>query len=184
MSDSPYAPPTAPVLDTADIAGTEAEAIRAQHLRHEVQLKSVGSLYYFAGTLCLIGSLGLLFILSQTSHSALPMELIVVYLVMAPVLLVVGFGYRRLRPWVRIPGTILSVLGLLAIPVGTIINAWILYLIYSAKGQMILSPAYQDLIDATPPMRYRRSAGDWIATAIILGFLAFLVIAVLIGISN
>jgi uncharacterized BrkB/YihY/UPF0761 family membrane protein len=67
--------------------------------------------------------------------------------------------------------TILSIIGLVGIPVGTLINGWILYLIHCKKGQTILSPGYQDIIAATPHVKYRRSVGDWIALGLVLAIL-------------
>ena len=66
-------------------------------------------------------------------------------------------GLRNLRPWVRIPIIVLSVIGLIGFPLGTLISAYILYLMLAAKSKMIFSQEYQQIIAATPHLRYRSS---------------------------
>ena len=58
----------------------------------------------------------------------------------------------------RVPVAILSGIGLLNFPIGTLINAYILYLVFSAKGQYVLSRPYAEIIRQTPHVRYRSSA--------------------------
>ena len=84
-----------------------------------------------------------------------------------------GWGVRGLRRWGRILGCILSALGLLGFPIGTLINAYILYLFLSKKGRTIFAPEYQDVIAATPDVKYRTSIVVWI----VLGLLVILVAA-------
>ena len=66
-------------------------------------------------------------------------------------------GLRNLRPWVRIPTIILSIIGLIGFPLGTLISAYILYLMFAAKSKMVFSPEYREIIAATPHLRYRTS---------------------------
>lgn len=61
-------------------------------------------------------------------------------------------GLRKLRPWVKIPGTILGVLGLANFPAGTLING---YLLHCHKGAVVLSEDYQAVIAATPGLSYK-----------------------------
>lgn len=189
MSASPYAPPRAVVVD-APATGSEAELTRREHIRHEVQLKSVGALYYLGGALMLFGAISILFTLLAagsrpgTTHAprmdALFVGIVVLYFVLGTGALFLGWGFRRLKPWVRIPGGILAALGLIGFPVGTLINGWILYLMFGKKGQVVLGPDYQAVIEATPHIRYQRSVGDWIALGIVVVLLlgvVFLLVA-------
>lgn len=64
-------------------------------------------------------------------------------------------GLRKLRPWVRIPVIILSIIGLIGFPLGTIISGYVLYLMLSAKSKMVFSTEYQRVIAQTPHIRYR-----------------------------
>ena len=69
----------------------------------------------------------------------------------------IGLGLRRLRPWARLGAPILSGIGLLAFPLGTIINAYILYLVLSAKGPAVfLSP---EVLSSLLSRRRTSSAG-------------------------
>jgi hypothetical protein len=80
----------------------------------------------------------------------------------------VAYGIRALKNWARITGIVLAALGLLNFPVGTLINAYILYLFVSKKGRMIFSPEYQDIIAATPEVKYRTSILVWIFLGILV----------------
>ena len=84
----------------------------------------------------------------------------------------VGTGLRRLRRWARIPTGILSGLGLLGFPLGTVINAYILYLIFSQKGKMVFSDEYQAVIEQTPHIKYRTSIVVWILLGLVLALMA------------
>ena len=75
---------------------------------------------------------------------------------------------RALRPWGRIVGCVLSGLGLLGFPIGTAINAYILYLFLSKKGRTVFAPEYQAVIAATPDVKYRTSILVWIFLALLV----------------
>ncbi|HRQ63542.1 MAG TPA: hypothetical protein PKZ76_01530 [Xanthomonadaceae bacterium] len=179
MSYNPYAPPGAALAEPS--GDNTDEALRRAHVRHERQLKSVGALYYLGAFMM---SLSAIVILAtpgpSTPTGASPLPALFV-LGIAVALGTIGFGFRRLRSWVRIPGGLLSGLGLLAIPVGTLIHGWILYLMFCAKGRMVLSPDYQRVIAATPHVRYQRTVGDWIALAVVLVLLLGIVLLIVIA---
>lgn len=188
MTDnSPYAPPQSTVEDAPQFAGTDAELLRSAHIRHEVQLKSVGALYYLSGGLLTIGSFPILItsVVSLFGRARVESGALVLlglfYLALGAALVGLGYGYRRLRSWVRIPGGILSAIGLLAFPVGTLINGWILYLMFGSKGQVVLAQDYREIIDATPHIVYQRSVGDWIAIGILIAMLAGIILLVLLS---
>jgi hypothetical protein len=170
---SPYAPPRTEVADHHEVSDDEVVRLREAHIRHEIQLKSVGTLYYLGGALALVA--GLLMVSVYLETGAPFGEMIglfaLIYAGVGALSLFLGYGFRRLMPWVRIPGAILSGIGLLAIPIGTIVNAWILYLMFCEKGRTVLAPEYQAIVIATPEVRYRRTIGDWIALIVIGGLL-------------
>jgi len=175
MQSSPYAPPSTPVSDPTPANLSEAEALRREHLRHEIQLKSAGSLYYFSGAMMLLMTVAMLLTPELSKGSTVG---VMVYLGLfgglTVLMLVLGFGLRRLRPWARIPTGVTSAVGLLMFPLGTLINAWILYLLFCEKGGTVLSLPYQEIRAETPHIQYQRSVGDWIA----IGLLALLLIAI------
>lgn len=185
MTDNWYAPPQAEVVDSADTAGDEAEVLRRAHVRHEIHIKSIGALYYLSGGLMALAAVGML--ISLMSMAGMPASaptlwvMVLIYVVISALSFVIGWGFRGLRPWVRVPGGILAAIGLLAIPIGTLINGWILYLMFGRKGQVVLSPEYQAVIDATPHVKYQRTVGDWIATGILLLLLGGVVVLFVLG---
>ncbi|RYD47808.1 MAG: hypothetical protein EOP83_27455 [Verrucomicrobiaceae bacterium] len=91
-----------------------------------------------------------------------------VFVVIGAAQLFAGWGLRKLRPWAKIPAAILAGISLLSIPVGTVIGGYILYLLFSAKGRMVLSPEYADIIAQTPHLRYRTPRWIWILLIVII----------------
>ncbi len=93
----------------------------------------------------------------------------------------VGSGFRRLALWSKIPGAILAAIGMLLFPIGTLINGYVLYLLLSAKGSMVFSPEYKEVIFQTPHMKYKTSIVVWV----FVGLLALLfVIAIVAALFN
>lgn len=182
MQNNPYKAPNASVKDHVD-PRDDAEAIREAHVRHEVLLKSVGSLYglvSFATLLAAVAMFAVMIMGSERDGVAFATLGGLIYLGLGAATGFMAWGFRTLKPWVKIPGTILSGIGLLGIPVGTMINGYILYLIWCAQGQRVLSPDYRDIIARTPHVRYRRTVGDWIALGIVvLGLLGLAVLIVM-----
>jgi hypothetical protein len=84
---------------------------------------------------------------------------------------------RRLKPWARIGSGILSGIGLLGFPIGTIINGYILYLLFSKKGSMVFSDEYKRVIQQTPHIKYRTS----VIILVALGLLLFLMMLAMVG---
>jgi hypothetical protein len=170
-SANPYAAPAARVDDIP--ANPEAEAIRRAHISHEASIKAVGILYYLGGA-GLILSGGAALVGARSAENAV---LMVVFLALGVGYLFSGWGVRALRAWGRIVGIVLSVIGLLGFPVGTLINAYILYLYLSKKGRTIFAPEYQDVIAATPHVKYKTSIIVWIFLALVIGGILFAILA-------
>ncbi len=178
MSDAvnPYAAPAARVEDVP--ANPEAEAIRRAHISHEASIKAVGILYYLGGILVTIAALASL--PAVTSGASSP--LIALLLIAAGVAqLFAGWGVRAFRVWARNVGSVLSAIGLLGFPIGTLINGYILYLFLSKKGRTIFAPAYQDVIAATPHVKYRTSIVIWIFLALLVGLILFAAVGAFVG---
>lgn len=175
---NPYAAPEALVYDLAP-GQSHAETVRREHVRHEIQIKSVGSLYFLSALFMLIAAAGLL--LAPVGSIQGPFSATGIgafYLVLGLAVGYLAYGFRRLRPWVRIPGAILSGLGLLAIPIGTLINGWILYIMFCEKGRTILDPAYAEIVRATPHVEYVRTLGDKIALGVLFAIIGGFVLLV------
>lgn len=170
-----YNPFQAPeIQDVAGEFGNDAEMIRREHLSHEASVKSVGSLYLLGGVLAFFAGLGVL-----AYSSAVDAGVVGAGLVFAGVLqTIVAVGLQRLRRWARVISILLSVLGLLAFPVGTLINGYILFLMLSAKGSMVFSDHYQEVIHQTPHIKYKTSP-----IVKIFGLLLLLALVVIVAIA-
>ncbi len=94
---------------------------------------------------------------------------------------VTAFGLRGLQRWARIPTGLFSALGLLGFPLGTFINGYILYLVFSAKGSMVFSEDYSEIIAQTPHIKYRTSIIVKIFLFLLLAVITFGVVAMLIS---
>lgn len=62
----------------------------------------------------------------------------------------VGIGMRNLTSYGRISSTILAGIGLLAIGPGTLLSAWILYLLWAGPSTLIFSEEYRKVVNQTP----------------------------------
>jgi len=162
------------------VPASAVDGIRNKHLKHEASVKSVGLLYLLGGTaLFLIGiGTGVAYLARSELWAAIPGFLLVG---MGVGQFWVGLGLRRLKPWTRIPTGILSGIGLIGFPIGTLINGYILYLIFCKKGKMVFSDEYRDVIEQTPHIKYRTSIIVWIFLGLLILLVAVGLIGVLVG---
>jgi hypothetical protein len=174
---NPYAPPKARVEDVVPEIG-EAAAIRREHIKREAAIRSIGTLYYLGGALLCLGAIALVLGSSNFSRSlnisrSLPGGIGgAILIVMGVLSMFVARGLRQLRPWARTTTVVLSVIGLVRVPFGTLINAYILYLLLSEKGRRIFQSDYADIVAATPDVKYRTSVVTWV----LLGILVLLLV--------
>lgn len=148
-------------------------AIREEHIKHEASLRSVGMLYYIGAFFIIIGGIRVIAgtavsVGSDSGNTSFMIGMVMVYLVLGVLFALIGRGFRQLRRWVRIPGGILSVLGLIQIPIGTIINSYVLYLMFSGKGNVVFSPEYQEIREAIPEVKYKTSMIVWVFLVILV----------------
>jgi len=153
-------------------SNTAAEAIRKEHISHEASVQSIGLLYYLGGGLVVcFGVITLVRLLATAGGLSErgAAGLVAVFLLgLGAIQFWLGTGLRRLRKWARIPTGILSGIGLLGFPLGTIINAYVLYLIFSRKGRTVFSDEYQQVIQQTPHIKYRTSIIVWILIGLVV----------------
>jgi Ca2+/Na+ antiporter len=183
VQSNPYAPPTAHVDDVVAHA-SDSEAIRREHIKHEASIRSVGILYYLGAVLMGIAGAGIaVSSLAQVEQAevALFVGLGVVYAVLAVGAIFIGRGIRAFRPWARITGIVLGFIGLLGFPIGTLVNAYILYLMMSAKGKRIFAPDYPAIVAATPHIRYRTSIIVWVVLGLLVAGIVLVIVASLTG---
>ncbi|WDE97341.1 hypothetical protein PQO03_05170 [Lentisphaera profundi] len=167
MEANLYASPTADLQDDSN-AG-EFEQIRNTYLKHEASVQSVGSLY----------TLGALFLgfAAIASFFSGETEVLIggVLLALAALYGWLGMSVRKLKRGSKIAVGILSGIGLLGFPIGTIINAYILYLVFSEKGKIVFSDEYRDAIAATPHIKHKTSTILKVFLGLLLLVLAFAV---------
>lgn len=162
MSDNPYAPPTAP--SAVNPGQSTSESIRKLHLKHEASVKSIGTLYFIGGFFLIVASVATLFV--ERGPSNLPVSGGLVLLGALQIWLAISI--RKLKKGAKIPAIILSVIGLIGFPVGTLLSAYFLYLLCSKKGTMVFSDEYARVIAETPHIKYRTSVVVWILLAILI----------------
>jgi hypothetical protein len=185
MSDiqNPYAAPKANIEHAE--AGGEAEMIRKQHINMEASIQAVGRLYLLGCFLALLGFVSILIVMVLGRGDGvagaigfLPSALGM--LCIGALYGTTGFGLRKLKTWARIVATIVSVIGLIGFPIGTLISGYILYLLWSKKGRTVFTSDYQDVIAATPHIKYKTSILVWIILGIIVLAVAATVVLPLI----
>ena len=172
---------TAPEQEVGSAAvESSAESIRRAHIKHEASVKSIGILYYL-GACFLIGA-GIVGFMSEEEGAFISKALTVIILLGLGIFqCYVGWGLRRLRRWSRIPTIILSSIGLIGFPIGTLINGYILYLVLCRKGVVVLSDEYKSIIEATPDIRYKTSIVIWIFVGILISLIVLGIIAALLS---
>lgn len=156
---------------------THAEELRQTHISREASVKSIGLLYYLGGTS--LGFVGIIMVADYFGGSGQLAKLGwgLFFLVLGILQFVAAVGIRRLRPWSRIPVGIVSGIGALGFPIGTVINAYILYLVFSTKGAMLFTPEYHAAIAQTPHVRYRSS----VVVRVLLVVILLVIIGAIIG---
>jgi len=177
---NPFQAPQTP-FEQGGVAGTEAEVIRRAHLSHEASVKSVGVLYLIGGVVCVIAVITIIFaavVQPIGANGGTP------GIIMVGMLSGIGIaqcfaavGLRRLRRWARVVAGILAGIGLLGFPFGTIINGYILYLLFSAKGTMVFSDEYQQIIEQTPHIKYKTSIIVKIFVVLVILLVVFALLA-------
>lgn len=170
-------PPPVPAPSAENPAAT-AEAVRLAHIKHEASVRSIGLLYFLAAVILPLAAVGGLMAESRDTTSLFFGAL---FLVLTAIYILVGRWLRALDPRARTPTTILAAIGLLAFPLGTLINGYIIFLVQSAKGKMVFSPEYQAVIAATPHVKYKTSIVVWILLILLLVLLASAMIVPLIA---
>jgi len=175
-----YAPPSADL--GAGFAGGfagEAEQVRVEHIAHEASIKSMGCLYYLGAVLMIPLGLGMLFAAASGKGGERGVALMIgaLYGGLGMLYLFVGRGLRSFQGWARGVAVIISCIGLLGIPLGTIISIYFLVLLLGAKGARIFAPDYPQIVAQTPHIKYKPPLWNYIVGGLLVLFLIGLVVA-------
>lgn len=161
---------------------SDAERIRHELITHEVSIKLVGTLYllgvvYFTfGLLSYGATIGIGLLSSDRDVESLTAEavLFLLNLLFGGLTFWIGKGLWQFNLRVRIVTILLSALGLLSFPFGTLVNGYIIYLLAGEKGTRVFSSEYQEIVRATPHVKYQL---PWLMAsvmAIVLGAIFYL----------
>lgn len=174
LNPNPYAPG---VVQKKEIL-SEVETVRKQYLSHEASVKSIGVLWVVGGLFTFVSgaAFSAALVSPPPGGSTVAIAGIAAVLILLGITqFVVAIGIRKLYPWSRIPATFLSVCSLFAVPMGTLVGTYMLYLLLSKKGTMVFSPEYKEVIAQTPHMKYKTSPVVWIALGLLVVVFVFMV---------
>ncbi|MFA6960496.1 MAG: hypothetical protein WC205_07090 [Opitutaceae bacterium] len=129
---------------------SQAETIRSEHLRHETTINMIGQLYYVGAAFLVIAA-----VVSVVQKHETAGQFAIMLGLLAAGFAFAGYMLRRLDARARYCATLMAVLGLVAFPIGTVLNAYVLYLIHVKKGRTVLSPEYREVVAATPEFKAR-----------------------------
>ncbi len=169
-------PDTPPVSDIPE----NPEEVRRAHLNTEASIQAVGALYYLGALILVATALGGFF---TDSEANLGVRVATATLLagVGVFQLFVGTGLRRLMPWARIPTAILSGIGMLGFPVGTLVNGYILYLVLSRKGALVFTDGYKAVVSATPDIKYKTPKAIWILLGLLIAILFLAIVPLVAG---
>ncbi len=152
--------------------GLTPEIIRTDLVGHEASVRSVGLLYWFEAALVLAAGTWLMFgeqVTPPTSANLVPQHVVGGGLLgLGLVIFLTGVCLRRLDRKGRVPVALFSGIGLLAFPFGTLISAYIIYVIFGRKGEYVMSQEYREIVARTPHIKHKTSKGTWVLAGIIL----------------
>ena len=189
MDQNPYAVEASAYLAPQEL--TDVESIRKRYLGHEASVKSIGTLYLIGGvfsllisTVYIIAGISSFFDPSPSNFAGPTLGLLVALAVGAGFLSLgvlqiwSGIGVRKLRPAARIGATVISAIGLLGFPIGTLVSAYFLYLLLSEKGSYVFSDTYKQVIAQTPHMKYKTSILTWIVVILLVSLVLLVIVIV------
>jgi hypothetical protein len=145
---NPFAPPKVNVEQPL----TGSEQMRQEHLHHEASVKSISWLYGL-GVMSISLVMFAILRINRTGNDLSVFGIAAVLGIALAVSAYVTVYIRRFSRNARIAATVLSVIGLLGFPMGTLLNGYILYLLWCAKGKVVFSDRYQEVIAQTPHLK-------------------------------
>ena len=120
----------------------------------ETHVKVLGILHIVGGALALLGAFVVFLVFGGVAAavrgdadaaSALPVigltgtAGVVVLLCLALPGIIIGIGLYRIKPWARIWGIVFSILSLVAVPFGTLLGVYGLWVLFSNEGEQLFA---------------------------------------------
>jgi tellurite resistance protein TehA-like permease len=129
----------------------DTTTVRAEHLHHETKILLMGRLYYVAGASLLLAAVTIM-VLRQTGEG---LRIASFFGMLAAGHAFAAYLLLRLDARARFSASAMALVGLLAIPIGTVLCGYLLYLVHSTKGRRVLSPEYRAVVAKTPEFTCR-----------------------------
>jgi hypothetical protein len=185
MNENPYASPLAASSQEAPSSSSSAESIRKEFIAHEASVKSIGLLYMLGAFFMVFGGLAMLGVTAfgnagaNGNAGAMVVLMLIsgIYVGLGILQGATAIGLRKLQTWARYVAVVFSVIGLIVVPIGTLISGYFLYLLLSQKGTMVFSDKYKQIILETPHIKYKTS----IVVVILLGLLLLVIVGGLLS---
>ncbi len=183
-SKNPYAPPSVGLGLDSGFAGSSDEQIRRKHLGHEASIRSFGLLFMIGSVIGILS--GVVYFLLAVANLFGGQQVVLGIFLFLLALITIGLsilewfvavGLRELSNFGRTGGTVMGAIGLLGIPFGTLGSAYLLYLLWSKKGQVVFSPRYRRVREVTPHIVYKTH----IVVKILLGLLVAVIVLPIIA---
>ena len=96
------------------------------------------SIWYFVTALA-FGGLGVIGLVMEDLVLGEGLAVVAVLFAVAFIHFIVGWGLLKLRSWARIPTAVISGIGLIGFPIGTVIHGYILLTVFSHKSKTLYS---------------------------------------------
>ncbi len=167
---NPYAAPPQQLTDPSP-GDSDDEVMRRTYLSHETTVKSIGICYLFFGAVVFSGAVGMALVPRQPGDLIAAVFIGVVAPIAGFAFMVTGYGMHQLRRWSRPPTGLISGIGLIGVPFWTLINGYILYVVFCARGRTVFSDEYREIIRQTPHIRYNGWIVVWILFTILVALM-------------
>lgn len=169
LKSRPHAVPK--VVAPAPRPVSEDEASRHDFRKHEGAVRGIGILYFAGTTGFLASTIGMGgFMEFAMGFLTEPWIAAASFIAFGILVLLTALGLRRLKPEGRITAIVLSCLCavvafLIPQPVGIIVmvvQAYILFVLFSPKSTVVCSPWYRSIVAATPQLKSRTPIAVWL----------------------
>ncbi len=166
---NPFAAPKAD-LQAVPLASNKSDQLRKKHLQVEASIQAIGRLWLLSAAICLLMTLiMMLSVIDGPGRSLSTLGLTFLYLSIGGIVGWTGYQTNRLNPQARVPAIALACLGLLAVPVGTLITIYFLILLLGSKGRFIMTEEYLQIVRETSHIKYKTPLLFWLLAVLIIG---------------